>query len=254
MIDIAAVVQKFDEVRPLPGMDDAWTWGVEDMFAYALALTSDRAHAIQVNFEGELDTELAVSVLSFARDRSPEVLAAAPFAVLEGYTPPPTSQVFFDTVGVAIPAVHRYHELDEPELNEVTYAVFPAYRCEFSGRETQKEAEDRFDRMLVVTDMQRLATPWLRMRYDNPKTGGGSVGSELGLTWPDKLTTELRNLDGADGAWVDFENFQNKLRRASFSDADGLLLADGQDAREIEMTELLSWTHTFVFQGIDSES
>jgi hypothetical protein len=67
-------------------MDDCWTWAVEDMFAYAVALTPDRAHAIQMNFMGELDAELAVSVLSFARERSVEVLSAAPFAVLEGYT------------------------------------------------------------------------------------------------------------------------------------------------------------------------
>jgi hypothetical protein len=252
VIDIAAVVQKFDDVRPLPGMEDAWTWAVEDMFAYALALTPDRAHAIQINFMGALEADLAVSVLSFARDRSGEVLSAAPFAVLEGYTPPASSGVFFDTVAAAIPAVHRYHELEEPELNEVTYAVFPAYRCEFSGRETQKEAEDRFDKMIDVADMQRLPTPWVRMRYDNPKTGGASVGSELGLTWPDNLTSQLRQLDGAEGAYVDFENFQNKRRRASWSGE--LLLADGDDARPIGMTDLLIWTHQFIFEGIDSES
>jgi hypothetical protein len=252
VIDIAAVVQKFDDVRPLPGMDDCWTWAVEDMFAYALALTPDRAHAIQMNFMGELDAELAVSVLSFARERGVEVLSAAPFAVLEGYTPPADSGVFFDTVAAAIPVVHRYHELDEPELNEVTYAVFPAYRCEFTGRETQKEAETRFDRMLDVADIHRLATPWVRMRYDNPKTGGGSIGSELGLTWPDDLTSQLRKLEDAEGAYVDFENFQSKLRRASWSGE--LLLADGDDSRPIGMTDLLTWTHQFIFEGIDSES
>ena len=249
MIDIAGVVRGFDDVRPLPGMDDCWTWAVEDMFSYALALTTDKAHAVQINFLGEMDEELARSVLSFARERSAEVLAAAPFAVLEEYTPPASSQVYFDTVAAAIPAVHRYHEMDEPELNELTYAVFPAYRCEFSGRETQREAETRFDRMLDVADVHRLATPWLRMRYDNPRTGGGSVGSELGLAYVDQLTKELRNLENADGAFVEFENFRNERRRASWS--DGLVLTGGDGARPITMTELLTWAHTFVFEGVD---
>ncbi|MEV7630725.1 hypothetical protein [Actinoplanes sp. NPDC089786] len=104
--------------------------------------------------------------------------------MLEGWSPPAGSGDQFDVVAATIPAVHRYHELKEPGLNEVTYAVFPAYRCESTGRETQREAEDRFDRMLDPANLKRLPTPWLRMRYDNPRTGGGSVGTELGLGPP----------------------------------------------------------------------
>lgn len=252
MIDIAAVVQRFNGVRPLPGMEDCWTWSAGRMFSYALALTADGAHAIQLNAMGELDTELAVDVLAFARERTVQVLSAVPFAVLDNYSPPAGSMVFFDTVAATIPAVHRYHEAKEPELNEVTYAVFPAYRCEFSGMETQQEAEDRFDRMIDVANFDRPPTPWLRMRYDNPRTRGGSVGSELGLTWVDKLMTELRNLEDAEGAYVDFENFQNKFRRASWT--GGLRLADGEYSRPVEMTELLTFAHQFVFEGTDDES
>ncbi|GLZ02087.1 hypothetical protein [Actinoplanes sp. NBRC 103695] len=252
MTDIAAVVQGFGGARPLDGLDDSWTWSTGRMFSYALALTTDKAHAVQINVKGELDTGMAVSVLSYAREHSPQVLSAAPFAVLEGWTPPPQSQAHFDVVAATIPAVHRYHELKHPELNEVTYAVFPAYRCEFSGRETQSEAEDRFDRMLEVADLARLATPWLRMRYDNPRTRGGSVGTELGLAWPDKLITELRNLENSEGAWIDFENFQNKQRRAFWQ--DGLRLAAGDDSRSVDMTELIGYAQQFLFKGVDDES
>jgi hypothetical protein len=149
--------------------------------------------------------------------------------------------------------VHRYHERKNPELNEVTYAVFAAYRCEFSGRETQKEAVDRFDRMIDPANINRLPSPYLRMRYDNPKTGAGSVGNDLGLAPAETLMTEIRNLEHAENAWVEFENYVGERRRAAWT-ADGLQLQNGEQARPIELTDLLGWTHKFVYEGVDSES
>jgi len=253
--DIAAVVQGFDNVRPTPGLDDSWTWSLGP-FTYALALTADGAHAVQLNARGEYDEELVAAVLSVARRRTTEVLSAAPFAVLDGFAPPASSKTPFDTVAAAIPAVHRYNETKEPELHEVTYAVFPAYRCEFSGRETQKEAVTRFNRMLNVVDLGRLPTPWLRMRFQNPKTRSGNVTEEFGLVRPEVLFAQLRKMDGVDEAYVEFENFQNRRARASWS--DGLQLSvgggGGGDARPVEMAELIEWTHTFAYEGIDDES
>ncbi|GIG86247.1 hypothetical protein [Plantactinospora endophytica] len=252
MTDIANIVQGFAGVRPLPGIQDAWTWSLGTMFSYGLAITPDGGHAVQMNMRGEGDEELLTSVLSFARERSTEVLAAVPFAVLEGYTPPGNSNYEFDTVGAVIPTVYRLHK-KIPELSDVTYQVFPAWRCEFSGRESQIEAADRFGKFLESADIHRIPRPFLKMRFDNPKTGGGSIGDELGLARTDLLYSELRKLDRADGAWIDFQNFQNKLRRAYWE--DGLRLAtEGGQGREIELNDLLLYAHTFLTEGVDDES
>ncbi|MBM2620874.1 hypothetical protein JIG36_35775 [Actinoplanes sp. LDG1-06] len=245
MVDIAGVVQGFNGVQPLPGLTDAWTWTMGVRFAYGLALTPDGGHAVQMNVRGEADLELMASVLSYARERSSEVLAAVPFAVLDGYKPPADYQ--FDTVGAVMPAVYRLHK-KIPDLAEVTYQVFPAWRCEFSGRETQIEASDRFTKFLESADIKRLPRPFLKMRFDNPRTGGGSIGDELGLATPDLLFSELRKLDGAEGAWIDFQNFQNILRRASWE--DGLRL----DGQAIELNDLVADTHKFLYDGVDDES
>jgi hypothetical protein len=204
---------------------------------------------VQMNVRGKGDEELMVSVLSFARERSAEVLAAVPFAVLEGYKPPADSDYQFDTVGGVNPAVYRIHD-KIPELAEVTYKVFPAWRCEFSGRETQLEARDRFKKFLGAADIHRLPTPFLKLRFDNPKTGGGTIGPDLGLASADLLFRELRELDRAEGAWIDFQNFENKLRRAYWHDGPWLA-AEGGQGREIELTDLLSYAHTFLFEGVD---
>jgi hypothetical protein len=251
VVDIANVVQGFNGVRPLPGVPDAWTWTLGTMFTYGLALTTDGGHAVQMNVRGEGDDDLTASVLSFARDRSAEVLAAVPFAVLDGYQPPAGSDYQFDTVAAVIPSVYRLHK-KIPELAEVTWQVFPAWRCEFSGRETQIEAADRFTKFLGSADIYRLPRPFLRMRFDNPKTGGGSIGTEFGLANTELLFTELRELDHAEGAWVDFQNFQNKQRRAYWQ--DGLGLAGAGDGRPIESAELIAYAHQFLYKGVDDES
>lgn len=247
MVDIAAAVKEFPGVRPVAGLDGCWTWS-DPGFHTTVALTADGGHALQLNNRDDLDLALVVAVLAFARERTEDVLAAAPFAILEGFTSP--SATPFDTVAAAIPAVHRYLEYKAPELNEVTYAVFPAYRCEFSGLENQEEAIDRFDDMIDLVDLRRPPSPWVRMRFDNPRTGAGSIGPRLGLASVDILMQELSNLENADNAFVEFENFRNERRHVFWS--DGVRLSHGDQIRTMGMAELLAWAHRFVYEGVDS--
>jgi hypothetical protein len=247
MVDIAAAVNEFPGVSPVAGLEDCWIWPA-GRFHFVLAQTADGGHALQLNCRETLDLELVVAVLAFARARTETVMAAAPLAVLEGFASP--SATPFDTVAAVIPAVHRYQEFDNPGLNDVTYAVFPAYRCEFSGLETQQEATYRFDSMLDPANLQRSPSPWVRMRFDNPKTGAGSIGPDLGIASAEVLLRELRNLEHADNAFVEFENFRSERRHASW--AGELLLSREDDVRTIEMTDLLAWAHRFIYEGIDS--
>jgi hypothetical protein len=247
MVDIAAAVNEFPGVSPVAGLDRCWIWP-GGRFHFLLAESAESGYALQLNCRDDLDLDLAVAVLAFARAHTETVLAAAPLAVLEGFASP--SPTPFDCVAAVIPAVHRYLEFDDAELNDVTYAVFPAYRCEFSGLETQEEAAYRFDRMLDPANLRRPPSPWLRMRFDNPKTGAGSIGPELGIASADLLMGELRNLEFADNAFVEFENFRGEKRRAAW--AGGLQLAHADRVRTIEMADLLAWAQRFIYEGIDS--
>jgi hypothetical protein len=246
MVDIAAVVKEFPGVRPLAGLDTCWVWSV-GRFHFILALTADGGHALQLNCRDDLDVELVAAVLAFAREHPDTVLAAAPLAVLEGFTSP--SAAPFDTVAALIPAVHRFHEFGHPDLNEITYAVFPAYRCEFSGLETQMEAAYRFDSMLDAANLQRSPSPWVRIRFDNPKYGTGSIGPDLDIVPAEILMRELPNLDQADNAFIEFENFRGERRHVSWSGA--LQFSDGDQIRPISMADLLAWAHRFIYEGID---
>lgn len=244
MVDIASVVNEIPGARPADGLDGCWIWSL-GRFHYALAVTADGGYAMQLNSRDEFDPELTYATLAFARARSETVVAAAPFAVLDGFTSPSANP--FDVVASAMPGVHR-HQSNEPALRDLTYAVFPAFRCEFSGTESQKEAVNRYGRMLDAADLRRTPKPWLRLRFDNPKTGARSLGQELILAKDGLLRAELRNLENADGAFVEVENFLGESRRVSWS--GGARIEHGADLREVSMTELLAWAHRFVFEGI----
>ncbi|MFC8937901.1 hypothetical protein ACFT1B_07160 [Streptomyces griseoincarnatus] len=87
----------------------------------------------------------------------------------------------FDTVGVAAAEVHGYHATENPELSAVTYAVFPAFTSEISGRENEEEAWGRFRKMLQPNKLDRTEVPFVKMRYHNTRTRSMSKGDARGF-------------------------------------------------------------------------
>jgi hypothetical protein len=120
--------------------------------------------------------------------------------------------------------------------------VFPGFRCEFSGTESQREAALRFDRMLDTADLRRPPSSFLKMRYDNPRTRGGSVGQQRGITDLDVLTRELRELAGSKGAFIEVENFRSQVRRIEWDGA--VVLIWGKQRRELTINEALRWAES----------
>jgi hypothetical protein len=133
---------------------------------------------------------------------------ARPLTVVPGFS---YGAYQFDAVAAASPPVHGYHHGRNDALNEVVSAVFPTYQCEFRGDENLEEAVLRFGRMLRPTVITRPPVPYLRMRYENTRTGGGSVGPSRGFTMHDVLLRELGLLEGAPGSFVEFENFRGEV-------------------------------------------
>ncbi|MCP2261655.1 hypothetical protein LX15_005381 [Streptoalloteichus tenebrarius] len=74
--------------------------------------------------------------------------------------------------------MHKYHA-DNAELHQMSRAVFPAYRCEFSGAETEDEAAYRYTRAAGAQPSRwdREPNPYLRMRQ---RAASGREIPELG--------------------------------------------------------------------------
>ncbi|MEU3303399.1 hypothetical protein ABZ729_26840 [Streptomyces sp. NPDC006678] len=221
-MDIEGAVSANRGVEEFPGLPKAWRWSPIPVFVFSLAVDAEGSRAYQVNTLDSFDEGLVRAVLEFSREhRIGEGRESQPFTVLPGFT---YGSYGFDSVAAVPPAVHRYHIGRNEALNDVVTAVFPAYRCEFSGTETPDEAEYRFRHMLRPATMSRPPVPYLRMRYENTKTAGGSIGPDRGFTTHDVLLRELDLLDGAPGSFVEFENLHGEVWKVEW---DGSWVVNG---------------------------
>ncbi|MGX5183080.1 hypothetical protein ACWKT5_09710 [Streptomyces avermitilis] len=222
-MNIKEAVAGIGTVQDEPGLPMAWRWSPMPRFVFSLAMDHDGDWAYQMNSLDVHDDGLTRAVLAFARQHQlGRGRDARPLTVLPGFS---HGTYRFDAVAAASPAVHGFHHGRNEALNEVVSAVFPAYQCEFRGDENAEEAVLRFKRMLRPTVVSRLPVPYLRMRYENTRTDGGSMGTSRGFTTHDVLLRELVLLEGAPGSFVEFENLHGEMWRVEW---DGSWLVNGQ--------------------------
>ncbi|WP_327718815.1 hypothetical protein OG381_27900 [Streptomyces sp. NBC_00490] len=243
-MDPAAVVAGFPGVEEFPGISDAWHWSPVQGLDFAAALSADGRHLFQVNARDTYDEDLVRALLVTARENSSRLLADGTLlGVLPGFSHPGRD---FDVVAAARPGVHRYHEVQQPELQQVTWAVFPGYACEFasSDRYSLEDARESFIRFLSPADLGRKSVPFLRLWYDNTVTKGGTNGPDGILALPKTLQREIKLLEGAPGSFVRFENFRGQIFRAEWdAERTWTLLEESESAapRPVELADLLAF-------------
>ncbi|MFE9425952.1 hypothetical protein ACFYNO_23665 [Kitasatospora sp. NPDC006697] len=236
-MDLTATLSGLPGAEPFPGLPDAWHWSPNPRFHFVAALAADGKHAFQVTTNGPYDAELVAALLVHARAHTDQVLAdPRPLIALPGFAAPGYT---FDTAAVAAPRAHTFHARDNAELHALTYGVFPGWHYEFSGTETDEEALSQVSHPhgLRATSLDRAPSPFLKMRFDNPRTKAGSVGPDRGLTKPDVLMRELALLEGAPGAFVEFENYRHQVWRVDW--ADGFVVTGEGERLEPDSEELL---------------
>jgi hypothetical protein len=237
--------------EPIRGLPDAWHWSPNPRFHFAAALTKDKAHVIQVNARDGYAEDLVRDLLAFVRERGEDVLAdRRPLIPLVGFAVPGHD---FDTAAVVSPAVHDRHARENPELHDVTYAVFPGWHYEFSGTETVTEARFRFGHPqgIPTAKLDREPVPFLRMRYQNTKTKGGSEGPDRHFAKPAVLWRELELLDGAEDSFVEFENFRLHVWRVEW--AGTWVLIDDDRRRTMSLAQVRAFAEAVLNDKPTSE-
>lgn len=246
-VDLRAVVSRFRSVEPLPGLADGWHWTLAPGIEFAGALSADGRRLLQLSGRNSYDEDLVVATLEFAREHEEVIFARnTHLGVGEGFKPPGGSGGGngggFDVVVGLGPEVHRFYDVQHPDLTPFVRLMFPAYACEFSGRETLDEAVTRYE-MLRLNNLARDPLPFLKMRYANTRTKGWSTNPGCGFTEPRRLLEELQWLEGGQGSFVEFENRHGKVWRIEWHGAWLIAEWDTQDGapREIGLHELLEF-------------
>ena len=229
-----AVLEALPNIEPLDGLPDAWTWTdtpTARSYSFALALSADRGHVFECYAHNSFDEGLARAILEFARSHETELLAPPEtlLVVAEGFS---HTGYDFDTVVSVSPRMHHFHQ-ENPEVHQVTRAVFPSYRCEFAGTETEEEVEYRYTRAAGAqpNSWNRAPKPYLRMRY---LPEAGPAIAKRGFTTPKAVLRELTRLPDRDNGFVEFENWQNQVWTVTWQDAY-VVTQDGSEVARLDL-------------------
>jgi hypothetical protein len=235
-VDLASTFSVIAEVKPLTDLSNAWHWPVTPGWDRAMALSQDRKHLFQCFALDCYDEDLARAILLFAREHDADLIAPPerPLVVVEGFSHP---EYRFDMIVAISPTIHKYYK-ENPELHCVTRAAFPAYRCEFAGDETEKDAWYRYTVASGVqpTRWKREPRPYLKMRY---RAETGRV-SQWGFFQRGDLVHQLRTLKDRTDRFVEFENYRHQIWRVEW-DGGWVLIGQSSTDRRLLIDELLKF-------------
>lgn len=241
-MNIRETVQQFKNCSPLSGTDDAWQWSPAPGLNFSGVLSADGERLFQFSFRGPADETVCREVLEFTREHTDVLSRDRPLNVAEGLR---TTTRGFEAVATLPPGVHLHYEYENPDFNPFVFVVFPGYRCEFAGDESEPETLAR-RRLINPSVLDREPSPFLKMRYDNTRTLSRSKGKDRGIAAINVLLRELPLLEDAPGSFVEFENRHREVWHVTWQPERGWLLAEGTgggEGREITLDALRTFAH-----------
>ena len=84
----------------------------------------------------------------------------------------------------------------------------PIYNCEFAGDESVELFYHLRRHIIPTLDWQRQVTPRVMLRFDNPKTGGGTIGPNPFPVKFSVLELEIANLNGVEAGFIEMTSFR----------------------------------------------
>lgn len=161
----------------------------------------DAADLVTIS-ENREDDDFAASVLQAATGHAmPKALAMVPLSA----QPRP-----FDRVLTACPAFHAHFggRLDAQRSRLVL--CLPIHHSEFTGAEDRATFATMRREVVSTLDWSREPMPRALVRFDNPRSGGGTGDRSMLFPWR-TLEREIVNLNGVERGFVEIVNYREKV-------------------------------------------
>lgn len=192
--------------------------------------------------ENRMDDDFAVEVLANAAALNVGVSSRLKRHPLRPNKYGFTSMLFADS------SYHAYFKgrLDEKRSNLVQ--VVPIYDCEFTGDESPDEFAMMRRDLVPTLNWEREVAPKILLRFDNPKTRGGTGDSEV-LVKYGTLIREIDNLQGVSNGFIEIINHLGSVREVLSADEDSFVLIherDDSNRENLSRDALLNVVHRFL--------
>lgn len=191
------------------------------------------------------DESLAASGLQFVSKRVEELDGGKAILIFNDFV---HFGYGFDAVGVISPNAARQFASENPQLSERTFVCFPMFRCEFVGDEDAATVSQMRHDIVPTLNWTRDASPVVRMRFVNAATGVRSTAPGLGITSVDFMFTQLQQMGGAFGSFMEIENYE-RIRCTISVQGEGFWISGGHDRDGIlvgDYIELRDWLRQFL--------
>jgi hypothetical protein len=116
---------------------------------------------------------------------------------------------------------------------EQLHLCVPIFRAEFSGRESVAEFFEMRRHLIDTLDWNRRFSPKIALRFDNPKTGGGTNGQAL--VKDDTLLREIDKLDGVAEGFIEIANYVGEVLEILSADLGTFVLIRNRDDSRREL-------------------
>lgn len=226
-VTLTEKLARIHPLKPFPDRKRAWMFTAKTAEGPALHVVrtgSDDDHVVLLQCRAGFDPLLAAAILDHAGDVPGDFFDEDPVRVMPGFSFPGRG---FDRLLAVGPLAHHQFEAANPELQECTVAVFPAYACEFNGNEEESLVRTLRKYFVATLDWARMPQPRLLMMHRNAATQSRSPGQKRGLARLDKCFRELETLTDHAESFVEIENISGAVLR----------IVRGEDCYEIQGVE-----------------
>ena len=153
----------------------------------------------------------------------------------------PENQYGFSHTLLAAPKFHSYLEGRLDDKRDKLILCLPIHNCEFSGKESHNEFITMRRSTTPTLNWRRAVSPKIRLRFDNPKTGGGTGESYVHSNF-DRVLKEVDNIFDTPNGFIELINHDNKVAEVVFcgNDAYYLIRDRNDEGRKILSKENLT--------------
>ena len=128
----------------------------------------------------------------------------------------------------------------------------PIFESEFSSSETVDEFVTLRRRLVPTHDWARRPVPKIMLRFDNPKTKGGTTGDGYIPVRFEQVLQEIAAMVGVQDGFIEILNFRGEVIELVFEQGQSFRLIQGRDdvaARLVSIPDLEGQLRTFVEYG-----
>lgn len=125
----------------------------------------------------------------------------------------------------------------------------PIFESEFSGSETVDEFVALRRRLVPTQHWARRPVPKIMLRFDNPKTKGGTTGAGYAPARFEQVFEEIAAMVGVPEGFIEILNFRGVAIELVFEQGQSFRLIEGRDdaaARQFSISDLEGRLRTFV--------